>query len=282
MWSKLAMILRTVLSGEVSFSNLTSFVIYNQEIAWNADFCLRRKGFCCHVSIHVSMLHLEKRQIKSTVFEWKDSSLQDTKALRKSNTIIYCRVCWAARGWTQNKVPLEAITWRPPAVKLQSSGKQIRAGFPTARPAMESSTLLFSVFRNCLSSLSSASSHLKLWVSRVHKYRKSFFCMPSTKGHYINKHWGSKASVKRGLGFFLSQISSWEQELYCQTTASKFTVSFSPSSTTRTVDTEPRVSIFECRETEASMWSGLHLTATFLAMFILVVESKWKNISNSW
>lgn len=82
---------------------------------WKEGILLLCKRLCVCVG-------LEKRQIKGTTFEWKDSYLQDTKALRKSSTIIYFRVCRVAGGWTQSKARLEATTWSPPAVKLQSSG----------------------------------------------------------------------------------------------------------------------------------------------------------------
>lgn len=151
----------------------------NKKLHEHANFAFGRKGFCCCVSVHACVLGLEKRLIKGTTFEWKDSFLQVTKALRKSSTIIYFGVCWVAGGWTQSTAPLEATTWSPPAVKtseLWSSGKQIRAGFPAAQLAVVSFSL-FSVSRNCLSSLSSASSHLILWVSKPCSQAQKMFLL---------------------------------------------------------------------------------------------------------
>lgn len=86
MQSKLEIIC-VVLFGEVVFYLFNTFAI-NRTRGF-LGFFFGGKGFRCCASILACVLALEKTQIKSKMLKLKDSSLQDTKALQQSSTIIY-------------------------------------------------------------------------------------------------------------------------------------------------------------------------------------------------
>lgn len=117
----------------------------------------------------------------------KNSSLQDTKALKQSSTIIYFRV--SSRRLDSVQGTPRGHHLEPPDLKLQSCGaleSKSDLDFPLYNFQWAPS-IFFSVSRNCRI-LSSVSSHPILLgkVSHVHKHRKSS-ARQREKNNYINK-----------------------------------------------------------------------------------------------
>lgn len=84
------------------------------------SFFFGGKGFCCCASILTYILALEKRWVKCAVLKLKDFSLQDTKALQQSSTILYFRVSSRRLDSVQDTPGGHHL--EPPDLKLPTCG----------------------------------------------------------------------------------------------------------------------------------------------------------------
>lgn len=149
-------------------------ICHQQNMLISFFFFFGRKGFCCCASILIYILALEKRWIKCAVLKLKDSSLQDTKALQQSSTILYFRV--SSRGLDSIRGTPGGHHLEPPDLKLQTSGaleSRSDLNFPLDNFQWTPSIFFFCFQKLHNSVLSLFTSYIVSKVSHVHKHRKS-------------------------------------------------------------------------------------------------------------